>query len=484
MMKKSHQNWLREQAAVWVDKEIISQSQADKILAEYPEKQIMPWTFQSTFGALGAVLIGLGLLLVLAHNWDTLPRGVRLTSVMVLLVASQIGTLLAMKWERFERYREGMSLLQSLVVGASLFLVAETFPLGIDMAWLLGAWMVLILPIAYLAETVLPVFVYMAVLFAWLFGAHLTSYIWFVWPLLFALVPIQRRMEENESKGKGVLAWLMVIALSTAFLVCFRAYFSDFAVQIMAIFFYTLSSMGIRLDRTEEFWNKPLFSLGLIGALVCTFLLTFYNMWHHSAEVSLGAPFFLLLATFGVAMFFVWKHSRMTKGDVLLRLSSMMPSIIGVTSFLWLLGLPDGIAVSIMNIYLLVIGLFLLGRGYRKRQVSIFNIGMMLISALIIARFFDVDMSFLMRGVLYIVLGIVFLWVNYRIMRQKGGSTDRENTILRQVEVEATDTERVAGNGITDDGIADDGRDRVESGTIKVVEEVSESGKQESDDNA
>lgn len=477
MMKKSHQNWLREQAVAWVDKEIISQSQADKILAEYPEKQIMPWSFQSTFGALGAVLIGLGLLLVLAHNWDTLPRGVRLTSVMVLLVASQIGTFLAMKWERFDRYREGLSFVQSLMVGASLFLAAETFPLGIDIAWLLGAWMVLILPIAYLAETVLPVFVYMAVLFAWLFGAHLTSYIWFAWPLLFALVPIQRRMEENESKGKGVLAWLMVIALSTAFLVCFRAYFGDFAVQIMAIFFYTLSSMGIRLDRTDEFWNKPLFSLGLIGSLVCTFLLTFYNMWHHSAEVSLGAPFFLLLATFGVAMFFVWKHSRMTKGDVLLRLSSMMPSIIGVTSFLWLLGLPDGIAVSIMNIYLLVIGLFLLGRGYRKRQVSIFNIGMMLISALIIARFFDVDMSFLVRGVLYIVLGIVFLWVNYRIMRQKGGSADRENTILRQVEVDATDTERGADNGI-----ADDGRDRVESGAIKVVEEVDESMEQESAD--
>lgn len=444
-MKKTHQAWLREQAATWVDRQIITREQADEILAEYPEKQIMP-SFQRTFSALGAILIGLGLLLVLAHNWDALPRGFRLTSVLTLLVLSQAGTFAAMKWHRLERYREGLSFVQSLMVGASLFLVAETFPLGMDSAPLLGVWLVLILPISVLAETVLPIFLYMAVFFVWLADACQAWYIWFAWPLLFALIPLQRRMEETETRGRGIFAWLMVVALSAAFLVCFRDYFGDFAVQIMAIFFYTLSSLGIRLDRTDEFWNKPLFSLGLIGSLVCTFLLTFYNMWHHSVEISLGAPILLLLATFAAAMFFVWQHSRMTRGDGLLRLSSMMPPVIGITSILWLLGLPDGVAVTIMNLYLLVIGLFLLGRGYRKRQVSIFNIGMLLISALVIARFFDVDMSFLARGVLYIALGMVFLWVNYRMMKQKGGGKDNENTVLQQVENETEDSGRDADN--------------------------------------
>lgn len=475
-MKKSHQTWLREQAATWVDKDIISREQAEKILAGYPEKQIMAWTFQRTFGVLGAILIGLGLLLVLAHNWDALSRGIRLTSVMVLLVLSQVGTLLSMKVNRFERYREAMSFLQAVMVGASIFLMAETFPLGMDVAGLLLAWMILILPIAVLADTVMPIFLYMAVFFAWLGGAYTSWYIWLAWPLLFALVPLQRHMEENESRGRGILAWLMVLALSGSFLVCFKGYFGDFAMQIMAIFFYTLSSLGLRLDRTDEFWNKPLFSLGLIGSLVCTFLLTFYNMWHRSAEVSLGAPLVLLLATFGVAMFFVWQHSRMTKGDVLLRFSSMMPSVIGVTSLLWLMGLPDGVAVTIMNLYLLVIAFFLLGRGYRKRQVSIFNIGMLLISALVIARFFDVDMSFLARGVLYIILGLVFLWVNYRMMKQKGGGTVNENTVLQQVETESADEQQGEADIVAD---ADDGERIVIEREVSVVSEDSKSDTEE-----
>ncbi|MBQ1249592.1 MAG: DUF2157 domain-containing protein, partial [Selenomonadales bacterium] len=78
-MKKSHQTWLKEEAAKWVEKDIITSSQAEKILAEYPEQQILPMTFQRTFSALGAILIAIGVLLVLAHNWDALSRGVRLT---------------------------------------------------------------------------------------------------------------------------------------------------------------------------------------------------------------------------------------------------------------------------------------------------------------------------------------------------------------------------------------------------------------------
>lgn len=470
-MKRSHQTWLREEAAAWVKKEIITQEQADEILAGYPEKEILPLTFQRTFSVLGAVLIGVGLLLVLAHNWDALSRGVRLTSVLVLLLLSQGGTLLAMHTERLARYREGLSLVQSLMVGASLLLMAQTYYLGMDSSWLFGVWMVLILPIAVLAETVLPIFAYAVLFFVWLGQAHNAWYIWFSWPLLFALVPLQRRLEENETRGCRALAWLMVVALSATFLVCFRAYFGDFAVQIMAVFFYCLSALGIRLDRTDEFWDKPLFSLGLSGSLLCTFLLTFYNLWHRSEELVFGAPFFLLIGTLAVAFFFVWQHSRIAKKDWLLRLSSMMVPVIGITSLLWLAGLPDWLAVGIMNLYLLVIGLFLLGRGYGRQQVSVFNIGMLLVSALIIARFFDVDMNFLVRGVLYIVLGMIFLGVNYRMMKQKGGTAGDENTVLQRVESSAAGS--VEADAVRGDDA--DGRDEYDlARSIRETEERSD----------
>lgn len=453
-MKKSHQTWLREEAEKWVKKDLITASQAERILAEYPEKQILPMTFQRTFSALGAILIAIGVLLVLAHNWDALSRGVRLTSVISLLVLSQSAMLATMHSKRLARYRESMSLVLSLMVGAALVLAGQTFYLGMDTSWLFGVWMVLVLPIALITETVLPIFVYAVLFFVWLTQAYDAWYIWFSWPLLLALVPFQRKLEVNETRGFHALTWMIVIGLVIAFLVCCRPYFGDFAVQIMALFFYRMSALGIELDRTDEFWNRPLFSLGFTGSLFCMFLLTFYNLWHRSVEVSFGAPVIVLVGMFALAMISIWQNSRRTRGDLLARFSALAVPVVGFTSLLWIVGLPDWLAVGIMNAYLIIVGLYLMVRGYVHQQVSVFNVGMLLITALIVARLFDVDMDFLVRGVLYIVLGIIFFGVNYRMRQRKGGATSHENTVLQQVESESTEIASDDGQAAQDERLA------------------------------
>jgi hypothetical protein len=48
------------------------------------------------------------------------------------------------------------------------------------------------------------------------------------------------------------------------------------------------------------------------------------------------------------------------------------------------------------------------------------NTGLLVLSALIIARFFDSDLSFLARGVAFILLGAGFLTANVVILRRKG----------------------------------------------------------------
>ncbi|MBO5244543.1 MAG: DUF2157 domain-containing protein, partial [Selenomonadales bacterium] len=346
---------------------------------------------------------------------------------------------LVMKTDCLARFREAASLLQSAAVGISLILAAQTYDLGADPAWLFGAWMVLILPIALLMETVLPVFAYAALFFVWLLQAYDVSYIWFSWLLLLPLVPFQRRLEMDDARGCRVLAWLMVFGFAATFVACFHNWFGDYSVQIMAIFFYCLSAMGVRLDRTDEFWNKPLFSLGLTGALFCMYLLTFYNLWHRSTEVIFTPSFFLLLGVGAIGSFFVWQHSEAAKRDGLLRFSAMMVPIVGIVSVLWIVGMPDWIAVSVINIYLFIIGICLAVRGLRGRQISVFNIGMLLTAALIIARFFDIEADLMVRGTLYGILGLLFLGGNCLIMKKKGGTAPHEDTDLQQMEGKTTD---------------------------------------------
>ena len=42
------------------------------------------------------------------------------------------------------------------------------------------------------------------------------------------------------------------------------------------------------------------------------------------------------------------------------------------------------------------------------------------VTALIVARFFDSDITFLLRGLLFIALGVAFLITNMAMLRRKG----------------------------------------------------------------
>ena len=58
-----------------------------------------------------------------------------------------------------------------------------------------------------------------------------------------------------------------------------------------------------------------------------------------------------------------------------------------------------------------------------ETRIGTVNAGMIILGALIVARFFDVDMGFVVRGIAFILLGIGFLATNLILMkRAKGGA--------------------------------------------------------------
>ena len=53
------------------------------------------------------------------------------------------------------------------------------------------------------------------------------------------------------------------------------------------------------------------------------------------------------------------------------------------------------------------------------------NVGLLVMAALILARFFDSDLNFLLRGLIFIALGIAFLMANLMMLRRKGVSHEQ-----------------------------------------------------------
>ena len=100
---------------------------------------------------------------------------------------------------------------------------------------------------------------------------------------------------------------------------------------------------------------------------------------------------------------------------------ALIPCVIGAG---YLVQYFDGSGIGatlILNAYMLGLSISVIAAGVRVYNLAKLNLGMFMMAALIIARFFDMDVSFIVRGVLFVLAGIGFLVANVVIVRRKAG---------------------------------------------------------------
>jgi hypothetical protein len=73
----------------------------------------------------------------------------------------------------------------------------------------------------------------------------------------------------------------------------------------------------------------------------------------------------------------------------------------------------------IINVTLLALGIYNLWNGIKSDSLGILNFGLIVITTLIICRFFDTDLSFIARGILFILIGSGFFAANYSFLKKR-----------------------------------------------------------------
>jgi uncharacterized membrane protein len=85
---KPTQKSLKPHVTLWVQDELITQDQANSILAKYPADSRSPATM--TFSIIGGLLCVLGVILLISANWQVIPREAKLGGLLSLLAASTL----------------------------------------------------------------------------------------------------------------------------------------------------------------------------------------------------------------------------------------------------------------------------------------------------------------------------------------------------------------------------------------------------------
>ena len=75
--------------------------------------------------------------------------------------------------------------------------------------------------------------------------------------------------------------------------------------------------------------------------------------------------------------------------------------------------------VILTNILLFVLGLNAVKIGVRTVHFGVLNYGLLIITTLVVCRFFDTDMSFVLRGLRFVSVGIGFFATNYVMLKKQ-----------------------------------------------------------------
>lgn len=120
----------------WVEKELLSKKKADELRASIPEnRDHLQARAIGIFTALGGILIGLGIMLFVASNWDQIPQHLKTGLLLALTIGSGVAAYYCAYVKDYEKTGMGLFLLNILAYGATIFLVAQIYHLPLDFWW-------------------------------------------------------------------------------------------------------------------------------------------------------------------------------------------------------------------------------------------------------------------------------------------------------------------------------------------------------------
>ncbi|RZJ68226.1 MAG: DUF2157 domain-containing protein [Flavobacterium sp.] len=407
---------------------VISSDVAQNIASYYRNKSnSSPNRLFTIFAILGELLIGLGIILILAHNWDDFPKMVRVTLAFVPIVLGQaLCTYSLLKQTQSTAWRESSSTFLTIGIGAAIALIAQIYNMPSDFKGFMFTWSALALPLVYVMRSNMTSLLYLIgiTVYATSSGYGYPSETpWWYLLLLAAIVPNYWLLVKNRF-GSNFTAWhhwflcaSTLISLGT-FARSHEEYMFIAYVNLLAIF-YLIGNLDIFSDK-RLFSNAWLF-LGSLGTVCILMPLTFSWFWtdmqRRGIEPTLfKSPEFIAALVLGIAALALFIRHRRAKS--IFDITPIEPVFI-VFAITFFIGYRVPQAYIIINIIVFTIGLLTIRRGAQQDHLGILNYGLLIITILVACRFFDTNLTFVVRGLLFIGVGVGFIVANSKLLKKR-----------------------------------------------------------------
>jgi len=410
--------------------DVISQETADKIRDFYGVKGGRSTNrLFIVFGILGAILVGLGIILIIAHNWDELSRVIKTGFAFIpLLVGQVLSGFVLIKKQNSVAWKESTTTFLFFAVGASISLVSQIYNIPGNLSLFLLTWMLLCLPLIYVMNSSIASLLYLIGITYYAseanYGAYSLSESYFYWGLLLTIIPHYYLLYKKNPNSSFMIFhnWLIplsvIITLGTIAKrtdeLMFVAYFSLFGLIYLIgdLNFFTKQRLG----------NNGYKVLGSLGTIVLLLVLSFDWFWENLREKNFSfnevitTPEFIASAIISLlaGILLVQQLKNKSLNDI----KPIAPVFI-LFIIIFIIGLSSPLSVVLTNVLVLIIGILTINDGAKLENLGILNYGLLIVTTLVVCRFFDTNLSFIIRGGLFVSVGIGFFATNYWILKKR-----------------------------------------------------------------
>lgn len=409
---------------------IISPETADAIEAYYEKKrESSPNRILIAFGILGALLTGLGIILIVAHNWDNFSQVTKtFLAFLPLLVGQFFAGYTILRKSESSVWKEASAVFLILALGACISLVSQIYHLLGDLSSFLFWWTLLSLPMMYLLRSS------MASLLFWCgttyYGCQAGYFEWnhtaspWYWLFVVAALPYYYQLSKRAASSNFANFHHFIVPISLVTVLGTESH-THGAFMFVAYFalFGLLNLVGTWIKQWSPTSNISGYQIaGKLGPLGLLQWFSFLGSWgalHFKDKPKhwvWGQEFhlFILLLLLQVAlMLYLYYRSKA-------RVWSTFNLLPFAFTLLFFLGMVYPlISAVLVNLLLLAIGILTIIEGSRENSITTLNIGLLTLTGLLMSRFFDLKIDFVVRGILFILVGIGFFMGNYWLIKKK-----------------------------------------------------------------
>ena len=413
-----------------IDAGIITPETAQKIADYYQKKNSSASNrLFMAFGILGAILVSLGIILIIAHNWDALSRTTKTVFAFLPLVMTQLlYAYVLLKKSDSKTWVESATTLLFFAIGACIALISQIYHIPGNLNSFLLIWMLLALPLMYVMKSSMAPLLYIVGI---TYYAAETSYFSFpsttsyaYWGLLLAVLPqyFSAIRSHPNSNFTSVENWLVPLSITIALgtlgsgagFLLYIAYFSLFGL---------FCSIGNnRFFKDHKLINNPYRVFGTIGTVILLFISSSKRFWEavadQGADLENWMSYVIFWVGLGISLIAMIYLLQQQSNKSIRELPIFAPVFI-VFLILFGIGQYTSSVWILIDVMILVVSMLTIISGSKKEHLGILNFGLAVITCWIIIRFLNTDLSFVIRGLLLVAIGVGFFMANYWMLKKR-----------------------------------------------------------------